>query len=77
MRIFILLREFGIIIEYGFLKENVFLQDSVLDGKELEDMFDFKYYTPTKVLFGKETENKVADLVKEFGGTKLLIHYGG
>ena len=42
-----------------------------------EKMFDFNYYTPTKVVFGKGTENKVADLVKEFGGKKLLIHYGG
>ena len=40
-------------------------------------MFDFKYYTPTKLVFGKNTESKVADLVKEFGGTKVLIHYGG
>ena len=40
-------------------------------------MFDFKYYTPTKVLFGKNTEEKVADLIKEFGGKKVLIHYGG
>ena len=40
-------------------------------------MFDFKYYTPTKVLFGKNTEDKVADLIKEFGGKKVLIHYGG
>ena len=40
-------------------------------------MFDFKYYTPTKVLFGRNTEDKVADLIKEFGGTKILIHYGG
>ncbi len=40
-------------------------------------MFDFKYYTPTKVVFGKNTESRVAELVKEFGGTKLLIHYGG
>ena len=40
-------------------------------------MFDFNYFTPTKVVFGKNTEAKVADLVKEFGGTKLLIHYGG
>ena len=39
-------------------------------------MFDFKYYTPTKVIFGKYTETKVADLVKEFGGRKILIHYG-
>ena len=40
-------------------------------------MFDFKYFAPTKVLFGKNTESKVADLIKEFGGTKVLIHYGG
>ena len=40
-------------------------------------MFDFKYYTPTKVVFGKNTESKVADLIKEFGGTKVLVHYGG
>lgn len=40
-------------------------------------MFDFKYLAPTKVVFGKNTEEKVADLVKEFGGSKLLIHYGG
>ncbi len=40
-------------------------------------MFDFKYFTPTKVVFGKNTEEKVADLIKEFGGRKVLIHYGG
>ena len=40
-------------------------------------MFGFKYYTPTKVVFGKETEYKVAELIREFGGTKVLIHYGG
>ncbi|MCR4719218.1 MAG: iron-containing alcohol dehydrogenase [Firmicutes bacterium] len=39
-------------------------------------MFEFKYYTPTKVIFGKNTETKVADLIKEFGGKKVLIHYG-
>jgi len=40
-------------------------------------MFDFSYYTPTKVVFGKGTESKTAELIKEFGGTKILIHYGG
>ncbi len=40
-------------------------------------MFDFSYFTPTKVLFGKNTEDKVAELIKEFGGKKVLIHYGG
>ncbi len=40
-------------------------------------MFDFSYYTPTKVVFGKGTESKTVELIKEFGGTKILIHYGG
>lgn len=40
-------------------------------------MFDFKYYTPTKVVFGRNTETRVAELIREFGGSKVLIHYGG
>ncbi|MCR5465882.1 MAG: iron-containing alcohol dehydrogenase [Lachnospiraceae bacterium] len=40
-------------------------------------MFDFKYYTPTKVVFGRNTELQVANLIREFGGKKVLIHFGG
>ena len=40
-------------------------------------MYDFKYFTPTKVVFGRDTERRVAELVREFGGKKVLIHYGG
>ena len=40
-------------------------------------MFDFRYFTPTRVVFGKNTELQVADLIREFGGKKVLIHYGG
>lgn len=40
-------------------------------------MFGFQYYTPTKVVFGKDTELQTGKLVKAFGGTKVLIHYGG
>ncbi len=40
-------------------------------------MFNFNYYTPTKVVFGRNTEKRVAELIKEFGGKKILIHYGG
>lgn len=40
-------------------------------------MFNFNYFTPTKVVFGKDTELQVADLIREFGGQKILIHYGG
>ena len=40
-------------------------------------MKNFTYYTPTKVVFGKDTEMQTGKLVKEFGGTKVLLHYGG
>ena len=40
-------------------------------------MFPFKYYAPTKVLFGRDTELRVAEMIQLFGGKKVLIHYGG
>ena len=40
-------------------------------------MYNFKFYAPTKAVFGRNTEEQLADLVREFGGKKLLIHYGG
>lgn len=40
-------------------------------------MNNFEYYAPTKVVFGKDTENRVGELIKEFGGTKVLVHFGG
>ena len=40
-------------------------------------MNNFEFYSPTCFVFGKETENKAGAYVKRFGGTKVLIHYGG
>ena len=40
-------------------------------------MVNFEYYTPTKVVFGKDTEKEVGQLVKAYGGTKVLVHFGG
>ena len=40
-------------------------------------MFNFTYYTPTKVVFGKGAEERTGALVKEQGCKKALIHYGG
>lgn len=40
-------------------------------------MLNFEYYTPTKVVFGKDTEKQAGELVKAFGGTKVLVHFGG
>lgn len=40
-------------------------------------MFNFDYFTPTKVAFGKDTVKRVGKLTKEFGGKKVLLHYGG
>ncbi|MBQ0021568.1 MAG: iron-containing alcohol dehydrogenase [Bacteroidales bacterium] len=40
-------------------------------------MKNFNYYAPTQVVFGRDTESKVAELVKKYGGKKVLVHYGG
>ena len=40
-------------------------------------MKDFNYYAPTEVVFGENSEEQVASLVKKYGGTKVLVHYGG
>ena len=40
-------------------------------------MKDFNYYAPTQVVFGEHSEEQVADLVKKYGGHKVLVHYGG
>ncbi len=39
-------------------------------------MENFNFYSPTEFVFGKDTENQCAELVKKYGGTKVLIHYG-
>ena len=39
-------------------------------------MKNFKYYAPTKVVFGKNTAVQTGSLAAEFGATKVLIHYG-
>ncbi|NBK92298.1 iron-containing alcohol dehydrogenase [bacterium 1XD21-13] len=39
-------------------------------------MNNFQYYTPTKVVFGKDTESQAGELVKEQRCSKVLVHYG-
>ena len=40
-------------------------------------MFNFSYYTPTQVVFGRDAETHTGALVKAQGCKKVLIHYGG
>ncbi len=40
-------------------------------------MLNFEYHTPTKVIFGKDSESRTGALVKEYGAKKVLVHYGG
>lgn len=39
-------------------------------------MYNFKYYTPTEVVFGKGTQEQVGVLIKKYNCKKVLIHYG-
>lgn len=40
-------------------------------------MQNFSFYAPTYFAFGKGEEAKAGELVKRFGGSKVLIHFGG
>ena len=40
-------------------------------------MNNFDFYSPTYFAFGKGKETEVGTLVKRFGGSKALLHYGG
>lgn len=39
-------------------------------------MYNFNYYTPTEVIFGKGSEEQVGALVQKQQSKKVLIHYG-
>ena len=40
-------------------------------------MTDFEFCSPTKFVFGRGAEAKTGALVRAFGGTKALLHFGG
>lgn len=40
-------------------------------------MENFRFYSPTQFVFGKDTENEVGKLIKKAKANKVLIHYGG
>ena len=40
-------------------------------------MNDFEFYSPTRFVFGRGAEKKTGALVKAFGGTRVLLHFGG
>ena len=40
-------------------------------------MNNFEFYSPTCFVFGRDAENRAGELVKRFGGSRVLIHYGG
>ena len=40
-------------------------------------MINFEFYSPTKVIFGKDAEKGVGEEIKKLGARKVLVHYGG
>ena len=39
-------------------------------------MLDFTYYTPTKVFFGKGTQQRLSEIVAEYGFRRVMLQYG-
>lgn len=40
-------------------------------------MRKFNYYAPTEIVFGPDTEQETAELVKRYGGSRVFVIYGG
>ncbi|MGN0355616.1 MAG: iron-containing alcohol dehydrogenase [Muricoprocola sp.] len=37
---------------------------------------NFNYYSPTEVVFGKETQKQAGKLIRKYGGSRVLVIYG-
>ena len=40
-------------------------------------MENFEFYSPTRFVFGRNAEARTGELVRKYGGTKALLHFGG
>jgi len=40
-------------------------------------MLNFDFLVPTRLIFGRDTQHQVGELVVKCGGKKVLMHYGG
>ena len=40
-------------------------------------MKDFNFYAPTEIVFGRQAEEQVAQLIRKYNGNKVLLHFGG
>ena len=55
----------------------LYLQHDSPIQKKAAMMKDFNFYVPTRVVFGRESEEKLPQLIQQQGGKKVLVHYGG
>lgn len=39
-------------------------------------MYAFTYHCPTEIVFGKDTQLKLADYIRKYGGSRVLLVYG-
>ena len=40
-------------------------------------MHSFTYYSPTEVIFGRDTQQKAGACIRKYGGSRVLLVYGG
>jgi len=38
---------------------------------------DFNFHMYTEMVFGKETEKKISELIRKYDGNKVMVVYGG
>jgi len=40
-------------------------------------MLDFTFYNPARIIFGKQSLSSLGAMLEKYGGTRILLHYGG
>ena len=53
------------------------LTDKQKRREEMKTFSNFRFHMYTEMLFGKDTEKEVANMIKKHGGTKVMFVYGG
>jgi len=59
-------------MKYAGKRKQVFKRE-----KRTNYMNNFQFCSPTEFIFGKNTVEKIGQCVKRYGGTRVLLHYGG
>ena len=63
--------------KYELLLIIVYICSRIIHITQIIMIKDFNFYAPTRVVFGRESEEQLPQLIQQYGGGKVLVHFGG